>query len=765
MAANIDRLIARFLPAIGAAFLAGGFGYLIYSEIWPHVPYLVRIMVGASAAAGFVMAGSHPKITWKSGADALSSLGVLIGYATLVYASRTGESAAVFGTAASLVVAFAFSAAASFVSVRKRSKTVLLASVLGAYLTPFFIGQTDAWKYALGYDAYLAYFLAVNVAMFVASRKMDLSEIVPVNGLAMMASTAFMRIIGFQDDLGTSATLAFGLHAAILGTLAFTAFRTERDREGNGAGMGSFVWIGPALWFLGNAYSFREGVPGALRAFLEIALGGAYFVFWNLLRARGAKAPGAYVAGTLLIVVGTLVFLHDSLAFAGILMGVVGAFVLLLGVRGGKDAERILAGMAFSAMGAAVAAYGTLDYWNDDALRRLSATVAVTIPLLPLLALSFVRKDGFPEGGKDFAEFAATSSWIAVGLMVFFNVVTIRIDPIVLFFSLPAFLVAGALAVFPIVPENGKRIAEGVRIWLALASIAIIPRLASAVFERPETASFVSAEGGYAVFGGIAALLLATVLKRGFGLGGGFVHKVMAVLAFLSAHFAIVAALSAFSLTSGGVLAVATTVYWAAVAVGILWSGLSRKDRMTKRYGFAALAFTVLKVVFYDLHAATTAMKVTVLMVVGAGLLAFSWYASKNGLLLEEDAENGSAGKEGGEPDPDSENDQDAEDEWEDVFPVVNRKIADVNLEDCTSALVTPLGAPAFRVNATNLLKIMKLVVANHGRREVYLPGELLGVYEAVIGNYRSELPKATYESVAATMKDFCERGGSVTFK
>lgn len=230
MAANIDRLVARFLPAVGAAFLAGGFGYLIYSELWPHVPYMVRIAVGAVLAMAFVGAGRSPKITWKAGSDALSSVGILVGYATLIYASRTGEAVAALGEGSSLAAAFVFSAVASLISVGKNSKTVLLASILGAYLAPFFIGQADSWKYVLGYEAYLAYFLAVNVALYVASRKMELTDVIPINGLALMVSTVFLRLLGFDKDLGDSALLVFVLQAAILGTLAFAIFRSESNR-------------------------------------------------------------------------------------------------------------------------------------------------------------------------------------------------------------------------------------------------------------------------------------------------------------------------------------------------------------------------------------------------------------------------------------------------------------------------------------------------------------------------------------------------------
>lgn len=755
--ANIDRLIARFLPAIGAAFLAGGAGYLIYSSIWPNVPYEVRIGIGGIAALALAFLGTAVRLPSKFFADALTSVGILIGYATLIYASRTAEAqAALLPENASLLVAFVFSAAASLVSASQKSKTVLLSSILGAYLTPFFIGQVDEWRYVLGYHAYLSYFLAVNVAMFVASRKMNLSEIIPINGVSLMVATVAMRAFGFSSGISPETVqLTFFLHVLIVAALVFAIFRSEWNRGEASKGVAAFAWVAPALWFLGNAYSFRHSVSNEFRATFEIALGLGFFGIWHFMKGSGKRAPGAYVSGVLLVTVGVLVFLADSLEYAGVAMSAIGALLLGLGIFDGKQSERLFSGIAFAAVGAFITAFATAHLWNNGTLDRFLATFAVSISLLPILSLSFIKKDEFPEDWKSLAEFSAAAAWISFGLMAFFNIVTIKLDPIVLFFFLPSFVIAAALTLFPVVPENGRRIANGVAVWSAIGGAFAFFPILDGIFDHPQRASLHGVLGAYAALGGgTFAMLLAT--KKRFGTEFKVLGKFFIAYAFFAAHFLIIGALNdTFGMNVEGLRAVATTVYWVAASIVTLSVGLERRNGGLKRLGFAALAFTVVKIVFYDLGNATTELKVAVLMVVGAALLGFSWYATKRGMLASDDAEDETeeapavrvAAK---NPEP---------------APVVNRAIESMDLGDVTSASVVPLGAAAFKVNSKNLLKIMKLVVEKFGMREVYLPGELLPAYESIIKNYKSELPKASYDSVASTMKDFCKRGGSVTFK
>lgn len=47
---NLDRIIARFLPIIGAILFVIGLGYLIYTSVWLTAGYETKIGVGIFAS-------------------------------------------------------------------------------------------------------------------------------------------------------------------------------------------------------------------------------------------------------------------------------------------------------------------------------------------------------------------------------------------------------------------------------------------------------------------------------------------------------------------------------------------------------------------------------------------------------------------------------------------------------------------------------------------------------------------------------------------
>lgn len=43
--------------------------------------------------------------------------------------------------------------------------------ILGAYMTPFFLGQEGVWEYGVSYNSFLLYFLGINIALFFQQKK------------------------------------------------------------------------------------------------------------------------------------------------------------------------------------------------------------------------------------------------------------------------------------------------------------------------------------------------------------------------------------------------------------------------------------------------------------------------------------------------------------------------------------------------------------------------------------------------------------------
>jgi hypothetical protein len=95
------------------------------------------------------------------------------------------------------------------------------------------------------------------------------------------------------------------------------------------------------------------------------------------------------------------------------------------------------------------------------------------------------------------------------------------------------------------------------------------------------------------------------------------------------------------SLEHGGPRAIATTIWWAAIAIYMLLVGVMRgkKYHAEKLLGLLLLAITVGKVILYDIATMGMQNKIIVLMIVGGGMLLFSYFVRSKNLLKAEEAE------------------------------------------------------------------------------------------------------------------------------
>jgi hypothetical protein len=93
------------------------------------------------------------------------------------------------------------------------------------------------------------------------------------------------------------------------------------------------------------------------------------------------------------------------------------------------------------------------------------------------------------------------------------------------------------------------------------------------------------------------------------------------------------------SVTQGGPRAIATTLWWVAIAIYMLYVGVKsgKKYHAEKLLGLMLLGITLLKVVLYDIATMGMQNKIIVLMIVGGGMLLFSYYVRSKNLLKNEE--------------------------------------------------------------------------------------------------------------------------------
>ena len=89
------------------------------------------------------------------------------------------------------------------------------------------------------------------------------------------------------------------------------------------------------------------------------------------------------------------------------------------------------------------------------------------------------------------------------------------------------------------------------------------------------------------------------------------------------------------SLESGGPRAIATTLWWVAIAILMLYKGVKKGKtyHSEKLLGLMLLGITIAKVILYDMKAMEMQNKIIVLMLVGGAMLLFSYVVRSKNLL------------------------------------------------------------------------------------------------------------------------------------
>lgn len=157
---------------------------------------------------------------------------------------------------ATLVTAFIFTLAVAYFSSLRKSKVILALGILGAYITPFVIGQNDVWASNISFNAYLVYFAAVNIVVFLMGREIAIHDLIPVNLGGLFFGTYTLHTLvyshhiqevstGFFQSSNFTAILLMMLVAMSVASIAFSAryFTTKEE------GWISLGYLVPLLWF------------------------------------------------------------------------------------------------------------------------------------------------------------------------------------------------------------------------------------------------------------------------------------------------------------------------------------------------------------------------------------------------------------------------------------------------------------------------------------------------------------------------------------
>lgn len=446
---TIDMVIAKFLPIIGAILFITGLGYLIYTSVWESLGVTMRLGIGFFVSIGIIGTAFSFSDKLRYFADVVMGWWILLLYGTLLYGSRTTDLAtsATIPEIATLITAFIFTLGVAYFASLRKSKVILILGILGAYLTPFILGQNDSWAHELSFNAYLVYFAAVNVVIFLMGREIAIYDLIPLNLLGLFFGTYSLQVLSYWDAARIEYNFFSGsiftvvllviLVAMCIGWIALSSkYFTEKKDEI----MLSIGYLVPFAWFLMQIDTLGTlSIPVRVVAFFAIAV--AYFVAWYILRPLTVNRYQhiAVYTGWLVSLVFAIVALFPEFSvYSSILIAYIGLIFAVIYLLDGNKWERILASILFSLFGWVLA----LVHIYGEGASVEYPTIFALFALVPAILLAVIVRLQW-KASKEMINFvniySATATGIAILILIIKFVQTL--DFAFAFMVLPGFLI------------------------------------------------------------------------------------------------------------------------------------------------------------------------------------------------------------------------------------------------------------------------------------------------------------------------------------
>ncbi len=658
---TIDIIIAKFVPILGALLFITGLGYLIYTSVWELMGPTIRLGVGFFVSLVIIGTAFSFSERLKYFADVVMGWGILLLYGTLIYGSRTTDAALVLiPEQATLITAFLFTFAVAYFSSLRKSKVILAIGILGAYLTPFVIGQNDVWASNISFNAYLVYFTAVNIVIFIMGRELAIHDLIPLNLLGLFFGTYTLHHLvylnkiqdvawGFWHSNTFTVILLVVLVAMSILSIAFTSRYFAPNEE---------AWISawylvPLLWFFFHLASVRSGLTIWVEwgAFAIISV--TYFAAWYFLRPLESSRyqhVAAYAGWLISLVFAINALFPDFNLYASLLVAYIGIIFAVLYMVEGSKGERLIASFLFSCFGAILAF--SYIYW--EWVPTEYPTFFAVLSLLPAIALApMVRLNHeTPDSTKKFSDIYSIIACLITVLIIVAKVLK-ELD-----FSFAIFILPGFVAILTAYFQWAKNPTRStlMRIWILWLSIGffmtciffianLVPNVADKEHFWKEGGIFTNwhfIKWVFAIIGYFLALSVSREIQAEQKTDRpSFLLVILGYTSLLLiVNFMIITFCNdiwvAFS--TGWPRAIGTTIWWIVLSISMLLVGIhfGRGYRSEKLLGLLLLVLTIAKIALYDLQSMDMNKKIIVLMVVGGLILMFSYFLQVKGYLKGE---------------------------------------------------------------------------------------------------------------------------------
>lgn len=630
----VDKLVQKILPIVGVLFIVWGLSYLFYTWLWWIMDKTGRLAFWFFMAVAFMGSGFGLQQKIKQFSDVVIWGGILIFYITLIYWSRfESTSDVLIPEVASLIIALIFACGIGYFSQLRESRTILGMGILGAYMTPFFLGQEGVWEYGVSYNSFLLYFLGINIALFFSAKKIFLKDVIICNLSGLFIASATMN---YLYTSGSVNQLSLGLFVTIIGfsiyTLASTSQAFEKY-ENTYFALGCFL---PILWFIGNTLLTEDF--SSLELFTAFwIISAMYFGAWYMLRNSEKKQEyiPMYIGGVTALLMMVLSFNQELENYIGLVIGLISLIFATLYIDKPLK-QRIVSYFGMALFGGIINA---LIWWAQYSEAPMNPYFII-LGFIPLMFGFFMSRRVEGDMSKVLTIFASFSSIISVIILINRLYIGLEIPLTFIFLTIPALVITVALFVSKNTPETEKEFLIWATILAILGYITTFFILLDRIYPAPtDIYPFRTEES---LIGITSALIFYGLLKKQRALAhmekkepSFFLTLLTVVSVLLVVNQELITSfnyidIEALDQKTFGFRALTTTLWWVSLSAYLIYRGTKVLNyKPEKILGLVLLGITILKIVFYDLTHVNTNLKILILIVVWAIMLWISYYANQ----------------------------------------------------------------------------------------------------------------------------------------
>lgn len=552
-----------------------------------------------------------------------------------------------------------------FASFRK-SLVILVLGMLGAYLTPFVIGQNGVWASNMSFNAYLIYFAMVNGIILFLGKSLIKEHFLYISvanfgglfvGTFMIYALMYNNYIIDSSNYWTSIDLSVIIMTIIVILSLYALVQSSQtNTEEHHDTFLSIGYLVPLGWFLSQLHIMLPAHTG-IKIVSYVAIAVAYFLCWYLLRPlkhSRYQHIGAYVGGIIALVFAVSNAFGDTFnLYSSTAVVYIGLILACLNYIITAKGERVLSAIILTIFGSIFALFYLYTSGEYTQLERIAWAIGI---LFPASVLYFIGKtqSSTPEVAKQYLFKHSFVAWIVVIAIIIFELAE-SINFEFLLFVLPGFITTIAALFYP---KDSKDRLQLVKIGSLFVSIGffgsffyfvakLVPHIADndylfrngGILQNWNFLKAVLAIATYAI--ALHVLRAPQYDKKEHGMIF-FTSTILYASLLLVVNFIIIVAANEANVaqTTGGIRAILTTIWWILLSIFLLILGIRKGSVYSneKMLGLILLGLTIGKIALYDLATMEMNKKIIVLMIVGGALMLFSYFLQKKGYLSSKNA-------------------------------------------------------------------------------------------------------------------------------